>query len=115
MKPGLEGFRYKVERGDIEYAQWKSLAANAKHGKRRTRADKRRAINRALKGWGQHKSDREIARHIGCSHATVGKYRDQLSGQIDQIEQREVTRNATRYKQDTSNNGGGGLIRKPTP
>ncbi len=46
-------------------------------------------------------SDREIAKRVGCSHVTVGKVRNDLnlSGQIDQIESRTVSRNGTTYTQ----------------
>ena len=99
--------RAEVEQGTQEDAQWASLAANKRHGLRRSQADKRRVIKRALKGWGSNKSDRAIARHVGCSNRTVGKYRAALeaSGQITQIEEREVTRNGTTYTQRTTNIG----------
>lgn len=61
---------------------------------------------------GAKKSDRQIAEHVGVSHATVIKYRERLeaSGQVDQIETRTVTRGGTTYEQDTTNIG-----RKPEP
>ena len=97
--------RAEIKQGTKEDAQWESLAANKAHGLRRSQADKRRVIKRALKGWGSNKSDRAIARHVGCSPTTVGKYREDLSVQIGQIEEREVTRNGKTYTQDTSNIG----------
>lgn len=98
----------QITQGTVEDARWLSLAANARHGKRRTRADKQRAIKRALMGWAVEKSDSEIARHVGCSDKTVGKYRKELesSSEIPKIENRTVTRNGVEYTQSTSNIGG---------
>jgi len=104
-KIGLEKIDADVEQGTKEDAQWASLAANKRHGLRRSQADKRRAIKRALKGWGTDKSDREIARHVGCDHKTVGKYRDEQerTGEIPQSEKRT---GADGRIIDTSNIGG---------
>lgn len=114
-KLGRDTIHAHVEQGTKEDAQWRSLGANKAHGLRRSQEDKQRAIKRALKGWGTDKSDRQIARHVGCSHRTVNKYRDELelSGQIAQIEEREVTRDDTNYTQDTSNIGGDGQSSDP--
>jgi hypothetical protein len=71
----------EVVEGTKRQAVWRSLAANAKHGKRRSRADKRRAIKRVLRDEEWHKkSDSMIARHLGVSQPTVSKYRRQLEG-----------------------------------
>jgi N6-adenosine-specific RNA methylase IME4 len=105
---GREHIDADVDQGTKEDAQWASLGANKRHGLRRSQADKRRAIKRALKGWGQKKSNNQIAQHIGCSDATVLKYRRELesSSQIEKMDKREVTRNGTTYTQNTSNIGG---------
>ena len=89
-------------------AQWASLAANQRHGLRRSQADKERAIKRALTMKGEECSNREIARHVGTTHPTVQGYREELesSGKINQMDEREVTRDGTTYTQDTSNIGG---------
>ncbi len=89
-------------------AEWLALAANQKHGLRRSRADKQYIVRRALlhpNGVGL--SDREVARHCGVDHKTVGKIREEmeLSGEIPQIEKRTVTRNGTTYRQDTHSIG----------
>jgi N6-adenosine-specific RNA methylase IME4/ParB-like chromosome segregation protein Spo0J len=107
---GRETIKADVEQGTKEDAQWASLAANKRHGLRRSQKDKRRAIKRALKMRGADNSNRDIAKHVGTDHKTVGKYRRELeaSGEIPQIEERTVTRDGTTYTQDTSNIGGGG-------
>lgn len=100
-----------VRQGTHAEAQWHSLSANQTHGLRRTRADVERAIKFALKHPeivpNGENSNRGIATHIGCSHHTVQKYREELeaSGQIAQIKERQVERNGTVYLQNTSNIG----------
>jgi len=104
---GRETVSAEVSQGTREDAIWTSLAANKRHGLRRSRADKRRAIKRALKQRGEEKSNNQIAQHVGCSDPTVAKYRRELesSSKIEKIEEREVTRDGTTYTQDTSNIG----------
>lgn len=52
-------------------------------------------------------SDREIARRCGVDHKTVGRLRDDLSGEIPQIPiTRKVSRNGMTYTQNTANIGG---------
>lgn len=60
-----------------------AAGSNAKHGLRRTNADKRRAVMWLLEDeeWGQW-SDREIARHCLVAHKTVGKLRKELTGEF---------------------------------
>ena len=58
-----------------------ALAANQTHGLRRTNADKRRAIELALKCW-PDRSDREIAKLTGTSHPNVGAVRAELRVEI---------------------------------
>lgn len=100
-----------VRQGTQEDAIWFSLGANAEWdrvGKKRTRADVQRAIERALRhANGAGKSDRQIAEHVGCDHKTVGKARERMgaSGEIPQMPTREVTRNGVTYQQDTTNIG----------
>jgi len=104
-KRGKFQIRAEVEQGTREDAVWESLASNKKHGLRRSQADKRRAIKRALKHtYGAEASNSKIAKHIGCSHATVRKYRKELESacQIDKVNQREGADGKT---YDTSNIG----------
>lgn len=105
---GREEVEAKVKQGTREDAVWASLSANKKHGKRRSQADKRRAIKRALKMKGADKPNTHIARHVGCDDKTVAKYRREMesSSEIPKREERTVTRDGTTYTQDTSNIGG---------
>ena len=76
----------QIHQGSLSEARWHSYGVNRTHGLRRTNADKARAVRSALcHPMGAEKSDRQIAEHVGVSHATVIKYRNklQLSGQID--------------------------------
>jgi len=63
-----------VGKGTMIEAQWHALASNQKHGLRRTREDKRRAVELALE-LDPDRSNREIARHLGVSDPFVGKMR----------------------------------------
>ncbi|NCC37802.1 MAG: streptomycin biosynthesis regulator, partial [Chloroflexia bacterium] len=78
----------EVRQGTRRDAVLYSLSANRTHGLPRTRADMQRAIQTMLADaeWSRC-SDREIARTVGCSHATVGTIRAKLesTGQIDQL------------------------------
>ena len=73
---GIEDIEVEIVEGTFSDALWLSWGANRDHGLRRTSEDKRRAIRAALAHpqWHQ-KSDREIARQIGCDHKTVGAIR----------------------------------------
>jgi protein gp37 len=80
-----------------------------KHGKGRTNDDKRRIIERMLRDEEWRKwSDREIAEHCGVDHKSVAKRRHELglSGEIPQIQTRNVERNGRHYEMDTSRIGG---------
>lgn len=97
-----------LQPGTRSDAEWLALAANQKHGLRRSRADKQYIIRKALQHPnGASLSDREIARHCGVDHKTVGKIRGamELSGEIPQIQKRTVTRQGTTYQQDTHSIG----------
>ncbi|MFP4239812.1 MAG: ParB N-terminal domain-containing protein [Rhodosalinus sp.] len=71
----------EVRQGDRRRAILHSVAANSKHGLRRTNDDKRRAVLTLLEDeeWGQW-SDREIARQCGVTHPFVAKLRRELRG-----------------------------------
>lgn len=101
--------RLRVRPGCRAEAAWLALTANQRHGIRRTRRDKRRVVELALKHPnGASLSDREIARHCGVTHKTVGRIRRELAatGEIPQSETRTVTRtDGTSYELDTSNIG----------
>jgi hypothetical protein len=82
-------------------AEWLAAGANTRHGLRRSAEDIAQAVTIALRhAHAQGKSDREIARHCGCDHKTVGKYRKALeaSGELPQIDTRTVQRNGAAYQ-----------------
>lgn len=65
-----------VRNGTVQDAQLFSFGVNAQHGLRRTNADKRQAVERALnhpvsRSW----SDNQIAKHCGVSVPFVGSVR----------------------------------------
>lgn len=68
-----------VRAGTVRDAILYAAGANASHGKRRSNADKRRAIEALLRDeeWRQ-KSDRWIADVVKVSDPTVGKVREEL-------------------------------------
>jgi hypothetical protein len=104
----LKEFECQVEMGAREEARWLSYAANQDHGLQRTNGDKQKAVTAAMKHpKGAKLSDRKIAEHVGVDHKTVAKYRGQLesSGEIPQIEEREVSRGGVTYEQNTTNIG----------
>jgi regulator of replication initiation timing len=65
-----------VINGTVRDARFYSFGANATHGLPPSYEDKVQSANRMLADaeWGQ-RSDREIGRHCGLSHPTVGKLR----------------------------------------
>lgn len=87
--------------GTAQDADWQASGANTKHGIRRTVSDIEKSVKAALRHPNaQGASDREIARHCGCDHKTVGKYRKDLetSGERPQMPVKTVTRNGTEYQ-----------------
>lgn len=66
-----------IHKGTKEDAAWRSLAANAVHGLRRSNADKVWAIERALK-MRPDRSNRFLAEHVGVDNKTVGMVRGKL-------------------------------------
>jgi len=88
-------------RGTEQDAAWQALAANTRHGLRRSADDVAKVVRDALRHpHALGKSDRELARHCGCDHKTVGKYRKSLeaSGERPQITTRTVQRNGQEYQ-----------------
>jgi hypothetical protein len=76
-----------VYEGTKEEAAWRSLAANAVHGLRRSREDTAWAIDRAIR-LHPDRSNRFISRHVGVDHNTVARRRGKLesTGEIHQLE-----------------------------
>ncbi len=99
----------EVKAGTQQDAEWLALSANQKHGLRRTHKDKQRIVRNALlHPFGASLSDREIARHCGVDHKTVGKTRTELeaTGEIPQLDTRRVTKaSGETYQIDTRNIG----------
>lgn len=83
---GINAFQARVIVGNLRDAIKFSLSANAKHGLRRTNADKRRAVERALQDseWGAF-SARALAELCAVSDYMVRQTRSQLedSGEIE--------------------------------
>jgi len=105
---GCSTITANVEQGTKQDAQWASLASNQKHGLRRSQADKRRAIKRELKGWGEEKSQRQIADHVGVSTSTVHRLTDTCSNRTP--DQKVTGKDGKEYpaKRGTSNIGESG-------
>lgn len=82
----------EVREGTIHDARWYAAGANKAHGLRRTNADKRRAVEIALKER-PDLSDRAIAEHVGVHPDTVGERRRQLveSGDVSDSDTRTDT------------------------
>ncbi|MEN1680310.1 MAG: ParB/RepB/Spo0J family partition protein [Planctomycetota bacterium] len=78
VEAGLKVINATVLDGTRIQAAWYACGANTAHGLRRTNADKRRAVEQALK-LRPDESDRSIAEHCGVSQTTVGKVRSQVS------------------------------------
>jgi hypothetical protein len=79
QRAGRSDITCEVRYGTKEDAQWLSLASNATHGERRSRADTSRAVDLALKhGHAAKLSDPQIAEHVGVSASTVLRRRRKL-------------------------------------
>jgi len=85
-----------VEGSTIAEAQFAAARSNARHGLRRSNADKRLAVVAVL-GLKPTMSDREIAAHVCVSHTTVSNVRRDLADEMpgrdsvpDDIEAHEV-------------------------
>jgi len=87
----------------------RAVAANQKHGLKRTNADKRNWVVRILLHpvRGAEWSNNEIARRAGVSAPFVGKVRKELeeAQQIEPVTQRTVVRNGHVYTQNTQSIG----------
>lgn len=98
---GLAEIPHERTPGTIREAILFSVSANAKHGLRRTNADKRKAVETLLADpeWTKL-SDREIARQCAVTAPFVGDVRRAICKRI--TGNRTVTRNGTTYEQDVS-------------
>ncbi len=77
VKANKRTIRCDVKKGTKTDAMWASCAANQNHGLRRTNADKRYAVEMALK-INYRKSDRAIADHVGVSDTFVSGLRSHV-------------------------------------
>jgi|GEM_PF-2041105 len=90
IKAGITEIDSKVGiPGTADEARWASLAANHTHGLRRNNADKRKAVEIALKMHSEM-SDRALAEHCGVSQPFVGNTRAQVITVITCCEKRQV-------------------------
>lgn len=73
--------------GTFRDAEYYSLCVNKDHGMRRSNADKRRAVQRALDDfeWSM-KSNMVLARDIGVSEALVSNMRNELEKRTDTVQ-----------------------------
>lgn len=106
---GLTEIYEDIQPGTQRDAILYSLSANAKHGLRRTNADKRKAVQTLLDDpeWGRW-SDREIAKRCAVGYDLVADIRKSyLPETIDRprSDARTVQRNGTTYEQKTANIG----------
>lgn len=95
----------EVRAGTMDEALWESCAVNKANGLRRSNADKRMAVERALlHPRGTRLSDRQLALHCGVHHHTVGRVRSDLqaTGEIRQSSLRLIQRGETTYDLDVS-------------
>jgi ParB-like chromosome segregation protein Spo0J len=114
---GFMDITAEVKEGSRRDAILYSVQANADHGKRRTNADKRKAVMTLLNDleWSKW-SDREIAKRCLVSNRFVSNLRNlsvnrsQITSEkenetIPQQTERKVIRNGVEYTQDVSNIG----------
>jgi len=99
---GLDTVLAETRAGTRDEAIWYGLAANQKHGLRRSNEDKHRCVVKALTHpQAQLLSDRQLASHCGVHHYTVSRIRRQLetSQVIEVKDTRVVTRGGVSYIQ----------------
>ena len=107
-----------VKQGTRRDAVLYSVGANAKHGLRRTNADKRQAVMTLLEDEEWNKwSDREIARRCSVNNATVSRIRASLlqSNSENPNERTYITKHGTTAKMNTANIGKGSSSELPPP
>lgn len=94
---GRRTIRADVHKGGQKEAAWASCAANITHGLRRTNADKRHAVELALK-TDPGKSDQAIADHVGVHANSVSPVRREMErlSQIVRVETRTGKDGVTR-------------------
>jgi hypothetical protein len=104
-RAGHQVISVEVFRGTISEAQWDSYSANAKHGVRRTSADLKVVIGRALRHDMSAKlTNCELARHLHVSEKTTRRFRH-TSSSAHAEDERIATRKGQQYKLNTANIG----------
>ena len=97
-KLGRTHFRASIRPGTLLDAQWHSYVANSGHGLRRTSADTRNIIQRALRHpKAGTMSTLEISRYLAIPEAPVRRWRNRLSSSSDEDGIRIVARGTSRY------------------
>lgn len=106
-KAGIYKIPADIRQGSQRDAILFSVGANASHGLRRTRDDKRRAVLTLLNDpeWSQW-SDREIARQCGVSHEFVRRSRP-ATVNVDSEHRAYTTKHGSTATMNTANIGGG--------
>jgi protein gp37 len=103
---GIEEVDVEIIDGTRQDAIWDAAGSNLEHdtvGLRRSNADKRRAVEMALRAKPQA-SDRAIGQRVGVSHQTVNNMRSAICQTLTDAP-REVTRNGKTYEMQTANIG----------
>lgn len=78
--------------GSLDEAVWHATSVNATHGLKRTNADKRRAVEIALRSAiGSEQSSRTIAEHVGVSDFLVRDVRAEVEAANDVRDSRTLT------------------------
>jgi protein gp37 len=91
---GLESVPAEIRQGTRDDALWEAVAANKQHdtgGQRRTNADKRRAVEMALRSR-PDLSDPQLAKHVGVHSDTVRNHRKRIFRNSEDSRVRTVTR-----------------------
>lgn len=84
VQAGWTTFPAQIRQGTQADAQWHSFGVNAQHGLRRSAADRRRAVESALRHpYAVAKSNRELARHCQVDEKTVRTIRTTLETTAD--------------------------------
>jgi hypothetical protein len=99
-----DAINVKIHNGTIRDAELYSLGVNDDHGLRRTIADKRKSVNKALNDveW-QEYSDRELAKICKVSPTLVAKMRKVLTSA--RPTKKKVTKNGKKTTMETKNIG----------
>lgn len=96
--------RVRVQSGTRADAEWLAFAANKSHGLRRTHADIERVVRNALAHPNAaNLSDRELARHCGTDHKTVGNWRRRLAADAMPPAERERHESNTTTQTEIAN------------